>query len=397
MGSVAVALLLVITGCFVLAFHKTMPSLRLMDPLGDGDLVQRYTARTITIKDPLGCGNWRVARAFVWEKFEFWDGYVDLMSDLLVVITNAPVMLQHPSPLISWGTWIWIIGTFAKEFGLSYYIMKRMDRHESLAYAHCCLNYARLFAAQSIFFVACCGIALSFPVCVAVAVMTGGMLVFAFAVSASAITTLAVADVVIGILMCACLREHDGGRFPVPKCFPRYRKYATARHQLSLGRYVYRLSADSYEAITSHGVYKAFEKSVSRAGSCVFWAAACFFAAIYPLGLFEPPHLEDTDPDKDAVIQISSVCLLMDGLLDDILFNVITIRLLMTSQEERAAGAGLVSTVVASLAISTPLLVKRVFMSYVHVVVPFQDSIYGEDSKVHPERSQTYAAPEPEP
>ena len=98
----------------------------------------------------------------------------------------------------------------------------------------------------------------------------------------------------------------------------------------------------------------------------------------------------DFQSDCEPSTDFQSACLLMDGLLDDILFNVITIRLLMMSQEEEAAGAGLVSTVVASLAISTPLLVKRVFMSYVHVVVPFQGSIYGEDNKVHPE---TYAVP----
>merc|ERR1712159_539937 len=98
----------------------------------------------------------------------------------------------------------------------------------------------------------------------------------------------------------------------------------------------------------------------------------CAVGYVYPLGLFEPAHLGDHDAKRETILQISSVCLFVDGVLDDVLFNIIAVYLIA----DQGWGNVFLPSVFASLATSIPLLIKRVFSSYIYVVLPFHTRVY---------------------
>ena len=113
------------------------------------------------------------------------------------------------------------------------------------------------------------------------------------------------------------------------------------------------------------------------------------FGVIYPLGLLD---CDDQIDDVQETKFISAMCQLTDGILDDALFNGLSIYLLMTqgSQEASAAITWL------SISLSGILVIKRVIISYYNFVQPLQGWCFAESgSRVQPEtkRKETQPAP----
>merc|ERR1719198_1901473 len=99
--------------------------------------------------------------------------------------------------------------------------------------------------------------------------------------------------------------------------------------------------------------------------ACVACAFACCFGAFYPLGLVDCDEQIDGDDDTKF---ISAMCQLGDGLLDDIIFNIITVILIVNE--------GSSAFTWMSVLFSLVIIGKRFLLSYYNFVHPLQKGIF---------------------
>ena len=113
---------------------------------------------------------------------------------------------------------------------------------------------------------------------------------------------------------------------------------------------------------------------------CVIGALCAIFAFcltfLHALQVFYPPgqlaretislHEVMTNPDNSEFLATYALCLFFDGVLDDIIFNTITIILVTTPGS--AVGGTLVYV---SMAVSAMLILGRLVRSYIALIAPY--------------------------
>ena len=117
---------------------------------------------------------------------------------------------------------------------------------------------------------------------------------------------------------------------------------------------------------------------LSACVSSLFVGIAAAFLMVYPVGILQCGGVfsgATASGDVGAALSTAekaymAICLLADGVMDDLLFNIITVSLIIVDD------GNLNGSVYVSLVFSSLIIIKRVLRSYYDLIAPYHDRIF---------------------